>query len=276
MPKLTWLCPERDRDVMHFDLNVYLGRWPFRRLRHAGAEGVRQLMARTRTGQALAIPLQAVFYKDCLDGVCEMVEDIGPGSADLLPLGVVNPNFPGWERDLRHMVEALGCVGCGVVPNYHGYRVYDPCAEALFRTMGEMGLPALVFVRLWDERSHHWRMQVPPLTVEDISYVLKTYPEVRVAVCNANLPVESAALAPILSDRAQTLLTTAYKSLKLAEMVDRVGAEQIAYASGMPFYYPESALLQVLDAEIDEQARTLILAQNARAFLGLEEGHDAH
>ena len=261
---------------MYFDLNVYLGRWPFRRLRHAGAEGVRQLMARTGTGQALAIPLQAVFYKDCLDGVREMVEDIGPEGADLLRLGMVNPNFPGWERDLRYMVETLGCVGCGVVPNYHGYRVYDPCAEALFRTLGEMDLPALLFVRLWDERSHHWCMQVPPVAVEDLSYVLKTYPEVRVAVCNANLPSEGVALAPILSDRAQTLLTTAYKSLKLAQMVDCVGAEHIAYGSGMPFYYPESALLQVLDADIDDRARALILAQNARAFLGLEEGQGAH
>jgi hypothetical protein len=36
---------------MRFDLNVYLGRWPFRRLRYAGAEGVRQLMARTGARQ---------------------------------------------------------------------------------------------------------------------------------------------------------------------------------------------------------------------------------
>jgi predicted TIM-barrel fold metal-dependent hydrolase len=260
---------------MVFDLNVYLGRWPFRHLRHAGAEGVRRLMARTGTSQALAIPLQAVFYRDCLDGVREMVEDIGPDGADLLPLGMVNPNFPGWERDLRQMVEALGCVGCGLVPTYHGYTVYDPCAEALFRTLGEMDFPALLFVRLWDERSHHWRMQVPPLAVDDLSYLLKTYPEVPVAVCNANLPTEGAALAPILSDRAQTLLTTAYKSLKLAETVDRLGADHVAYGSGMPLYYPESALLQVLDAGLDEPARTRILAQNARAFLGLGEGRDA-
>jgi predicted TIM-barrel fold metal-dependent hydrolase len=259
---------------MVFDLNVYLGRWPFRRLRHAGAEGVRVLMARTGTSRALAIPLQAVFYKDCLDGVREMVEDIGEGT-DLLPLGMVNPDFPGWERDLRQMVEGLGCVGCGLVPNYHGYRVYDPCADALFRTLGEMGLPVLLFIRLWDERSHHPRMQVPPLAVEDLIFVLKTYPELRVAVCNANLPAEGAALAPVLFDRALTLLTTAYKSLKLAQMVERVGAEHIAYGSGMPFYYPESALLQVRDAEIDDRARAMILAENARAFLGLGEGHDA-
>jgi predicted TIM-barrel fold metal-dependent hydrolase len=135
-----------------------------------------------------------------------------------------------------------------------------------------MGLPALVFVRLWDERSHHWRMQVPPLAVDDLAYVLKTYPELRVAVCNANLPIEGAALAPVLPDRAQTLLTTAYKSLKLAEMVARVGADRIAYGSGMPFTYPESALLQVRDAEIDERSRARILGQNAAAFLGEKAG----
>ena len=232
-------------------------------------------MARTKTERALAIPLQAVFYKDCLEGVCEMVEQIGPDGTDLLPLAMVNPNFPGWERDLRQMVEEMGCVGCGVVPNYHGYRVYDPCAQALFRTLGDIEFPVLVFIRLQDERSHHWRMQVPPLAVDDLNYVLKTYPALRIAVCNANLPSEGAALAPILADRAQTLLTTAYKSLKLAQMVERVGVEHIAYGSGMPFYYPESALLQVRDAEIDERARATILARNARAFLSLGEGHDA-
>ena len=31
---------------MHFDLNVYLGHWPFRRLRYGSAKGVRQLMSR--------------------------------------------------------------------------------------------------------------------------------------------------------------------------------------------------------------------------------------
>jgi uncharacterized protein len=260
---------------MHFDLNVYLGHWPFRRLRYGGAKGVRQLMSRTGVGQAVAIPLQAVFYKDCLDGVVEMIEDIGQDQTDLLPLGIVNPNFPGWERDLSVMVEELGCVGCGMFPPYHGYQVYDPCAEALFRTLIDMNLPALLFVRLWDERSHHWRMQVPSLPVEDISYVLKTFPGMRTAVCNANLPAEGAALIPALADRAPTLFTTAYKSLGLSEMVARMGAEHIAYGSGMPFYYPESSLLQVLDADIDALAKAQILGQNARAFLKLEAERDA-
>ena len=254
---------------MHFDLSVYLGRWPFLHLRYAGAAGVRQLLARTGTGQALAVPLQAIFYKDCLDGVLEMIEDIGPESTDLLPLAVVNPGFPGWERDLQYMVEELRCVGCGVIPNYHGYKVYDPCSESLFRRLAEMGLPALVFIRFRDERSHHWCMQVPSLPVDDVTYVLKAFPELRVAVCNANLLTEGIALAPCFADRAQTLLTTAYKSLNLAQVVGQIGAEHVAYGSGAPMYYPESALLQVLDAEIDKDARSLILRQNARAFLGL-------
>jgi uncharacterized protein len=89
---------------MTFDLNVYLGHWPFRRLRVSGAAGVRKLMARNGIQQALAIPLQGIFYKDCLDGAQEMAEEIGARSRDLLSLGMVNPRFPGWERDLRTMV----------------------------------------------------------------------------------------------------------------------------------------------------------------------------
>lgn len=253
----------------HFDLNVYLGYWPFRRLRVAGAAGVRHLMARTGVDQALAIPLQAVFYKDCLDGVTEMIEDIGPERHDLLPLAIVNPAFPGWEADLDRMIGELGCVGCGVLPNYHGYAVYDACACALFTRLVRLGLPALIFVRLWDERSHHVRMQVFPVSIDDVSYVLKTFPDLRVAVCNAILPSEGVALAAVLADRAPVLLTTAYKSLQLAQCVAQIGASHIAYASGAPLYYPESALFQVLDAEIDVQSRSAVLGGNARAFLGL-------
>lgn len=256
---------------MRLDLNVYLGQWPFRRLRYAGAAGVRQLMARAGVQQALAFPLQAAFYKDCLDGVMEMVEDIG-SQRDLLPLAVINPRFPGWEQDLEQMVGGLGCAACGVIPNYHGYRVYDRCAGDLFRKLGEMSLPALLFMRLWDERSHHWCMQVPPLAVEDVTYVLKTFPDIRLAVCNANLPAEGVPLAPSLTGRAHALLTTGYKSLNLREVIERIGAEHVAYGSGAPMYYPESALYQILDADIDDGTREQILGRNARSFLGLEGG----
>jgi hypothetical protein len=128
----------------------------------------------------------------------------------------------------------------------------------------------LVFVRLWDERSHHVRMQVPPLSIDDVSYVLKTFPDLRLAVCNAILPSEGIALVDALADRAPALLTTSYKSLQLAQSVDRIGAAHLAFGSGAPLYYPESALLQVLDADMDERARASILGGNARAFLGLE------
>lgn len=227
-------------------------------------------MARTDVAQALAIPLQAVFYKDCLDGVLEMIDDIGADRQDLLPSAIVNPAFPGWERDLDQMVGELGCVGCCVLPNYHGYSLYDACAGALAAHLTRLGLPMLIFVRLWDERSHHARMQVPAVPVDDVSYVLKTFPDLRVAVCNAILPSEGVALASALADRAPALLTASYKSLQLAESVAQIGAAHLAYGSGAPLYYPESALLQVLDADIDEQARSAILGQNARAFLGLE------
>ncbi len=256
---------------MIFDANVYIGTWPFRRLRHAGASNVRQLMARTGITRALAIPLQAVFYKDCLDGVQEMVDDIGV-AGDLLPLAMVNPRFPGWERDLRTMVEEWGCVACGLIPTYHGYRVYDPCAAALCQRLQELRLPALVFVRLQDERSHHWRMQVPPLAVDDLLYLLKTFPDLSLAICNANLPVEGVALAPALADRAATLLTTAYKSLKLPQMVERLGVQHLAFASGMPLHYPESALFQVRDAGLSDAERRAILWDNAAAFLHITGG----
>ncbi|MBN1348836.1 amidohydrolase family protein [candidate division KSB1 bacterium] len=252
---------------MIFDLNVFLGYWPFRRLRHSGSKNVLKLMDRTNTDKALALPLQAVFYKDCLEGVQEMLNDIGSDRNRLLPLAVVNPNFPGWERDLRDTIENLGCVGCGILPNYHGYRVYDSCCEALLKTLIELDLPALLFIRLWDERSHHWCMRVPPIDIQDIEYVLNTFPALRIAIGNANLPSEGVSLVPFMKDRTQTLLLTSYKSLYLARMIEQIGAAHLAYGSGTPMYYAEAALMQILEADIDESARSRILYENAASFI---------
>ena len=258
---------------MILDFQVYLGHWPFRRLRHAGAAGVRQLLSRTGATRGLAIPLQGVFYKDPLEGVREMIEELGPERRDLLPVAMVNPRLPGWERDLRTMVEEWGCVACGLIPTYHAYRVYDDCTAALCRLLIELKLPALLIVRLQDERSHHWCMQVPPLPIDDVTYLLKSFPALPLAVCNPNLPAEGPALLPALGDRAATLLTASYKSFKLAEMVERLGVEHLAYGSGLPLNYPEAALYQVRDADLSEEARSRILGGNACAFLGIEEGH---
>ena len=257
---------------MIFDLNIYLGQWPFRRLRHAGASGVSRLLARAGAGQALATPLQAVFYKDPSEGVREMLDDLGPDHPNILPAAMVNPAFPGWERDLRQMVEEWGCVACGVIPTYHGYRAYDACATAVFGALEQMSLPALLFVRLQDERSHPLLMQVPALPVDDAAYLLKTFPRVPMAICNANLPAEAPPLAPLLGDRAATLFTTSYKSLQLESMVTLLGSEHIAYGSALPLHYPESALFQVQRADIAAADRSRILDGNARAFLGLSGG----
>jgi len=258
--------------MMTFDFTVYSGYWPFRQLRYAGASGLTRLMARTGVSQALAVPLQGVFYKDCLDGVREMCADLASHAGKFLPSAVVNPNFPGWERDLRTMVEDFGCVACGMLPNYHGYRVTDGCAAALLRLLEQMNVPCLIFIRLWDERSHHWCMQVPPLSVDEVNYLLKLFLTVPMAICNAILPIEGVALAPAFQDRAATVLTTAYKSINLDQVLPQVGPEHLVYGSGAPLFYPESALLQIQMARLDSGVREKILCRNALDFLGLKGG----
>jgi predicted TIM-barrel fold metal-dependent hydrolase len=257
---------------MIFDMTVLVGRWPFRRLSYAGAAGARQLMSRTGTCAGLAVPLQGAFYVNPMEAVAEMVEDLRATKAGLTlhPCAVVNPSFPGWERDLSRAVTDLGCVACALFPTYHGYQVYDSAADGLFSQLTAMGLPTMLFIRLQDERSHHWRMQVPAVPIQDCVYLCKTYPDLPLAIANCNLPVEAPALAAAIHGRsASTLVTTSYKSLHLARMVELLGVSRLAYASALPLFYPESALLQVRNAPLESTEKTAILAENGRAFLGL-------
>lgn len=257
---------------MSIDMTAFLGPWPFRALPHRDADGLGSLIARVGISHAVVTPLPGFFYKNPAEAVAEMLKEMGESRERLLPCAIINPTFPGWRRDLATMVDDWGCVACALSPTYHSYRIYDQEASDLLGALAEMGIPALLFVRLQDERSHPPLMQVPPLPIDHVVLALRAHPHLAMAVCNLNLPAEAPALVASLARPAPTLLTTSYKSLQLARMVDLLGAEHLAYASCMPLFYPESSMAQVRDAGIEEAARYEIMEGNARAFLSIPGG----
>ena len=160
---------------MIVDANTYFGRWPFRRLFFAGGAGLSALCRRIGVSTALVTPLAAAFYRDCLSAVEEMLEDPGWDGSLMRAIGSVNPTFPGWEQDLETMAR-LGCVGIRLLPNYHGYKLFDDAALALVRRVHEHGLPVILTIRMQDERSHHPLMPVPAVPVEDVRFLLREQP----------------------------------------------------------------------------------------------------
>lgn len=260
---------------MIIDANAWAGRWPFRRLHYSGASGLGQLISRTGTDLALVSPIEGAFYRDCLSAMRGMLEEQGWDPARMKPMAVVNPAFPGWEADFETMVGEMGCVALRLIPNYHGYRLYDDVALELVRRAQAAGLPVVVTVRMQDERSHHWCMHVPPVSVDDVRFLLRELPEGRYLLSQATF-AEVSALLPDLELVADGAWEMSYKPP--AFLVERVVEEghggRMLYGSGAVLQYPESLLLPVQEAPIAEEAREAMLSGNARRLFGLGGGDD--
>jgi len=252
------------------DVNTYVGHWPFRRIQPAGAKGLLSILDRTKTEIGLATPMQGIFYKDCLEGLREMLEEIEEYRSRLWPLAVINPAFPGWEEDFAVSIDRLGARGLRLFPNYHGYSLDDASAQALLRETEARGLPVMISVRIRDERSHHWLVKVPAVPVAEIDRMLTALPDLKVILGNA-LWNELDALADHLTDRVNTFAEMShFKSpmFIVEEFVRRFGAERLLYGSAAPLHYPEAQWLRVIRAEVSDEEKEEILGGNASALFG--------
>lgn len=257
---------------MIIDANAYCGRWPFRRLSHPGAAGLKALMDRTGTDLAIVSPIAGAFYRDALTAVEEMVEDDGWDATRMKPVATVDPTYPGWDADLDAMVSRLGCVAVRVFPNYDSYRLYDEPAVALVGKAQTMGLPLIITMRMQDERSHHERMQVEAVSVEDVRFLLRTMPHGRYVLSNVTWgEVSSLRVELGMADDAVWEMSYKPPPYYIERAAQDLGVEHILYGSGAPLQYPESALTVVQQAHIDKCSRSTIFNGNAKRVFGLRE-----
>jgi hypothetical protein len=125
---------------MIVDCNVSLGHWPFRRLRDADPAGFVRWMDDCGVTQAWVAPFEALLFGPVQEAN-EMLAEALEGYEDrLIQVPVVNPAYPGWEDDLRELLEQPG-PALRLLPNYHGYSlariIHDRCGGA--RRGGALG-----------------------------------------------------------------------------------------------------------------------------------------
>src|SRR5262245_33148554 len=180
---MTSLLPPSSPLPDLFDVNCAVGDWPFRRVPCNTVDRLLRRMSRLGIHRAAVSRLENVFYKDCLSGNRELAALIAGHADRFVPLYVLNPAFPGWERDLDLCVAELGLAGghggLRLYPGYHGYSLEGPEAAALLSRAQAMQLTVSVAVRLEDERTHHRLYRVSPVPASALAGVMATFPAVR-------------------------------------------------------------------------------------------------
>lgn len=255
------------------DLNAYLGHFAFRPLRHNTAEGLLRLMDRKSIERAAVSSAAAITYRNAAAGNEEVANQIRPHRDRFILFGVLNPAYAGWREDLRRLVERHGARGLRLYPRWHNYRLTDPVCLELVREAAASSLVVSIPIRVEDRRQQSWLVDIPEVDHAEIAALVRAVPEARFVLVNgsgytgsvlgrkdnglpANYSVDISLLAVELAN-------------ELGRLLELLGEDRVVFGTGMPFHYPDPAILKLELLEAPEPVKEKIRRGNATRLLGL-------
>ena len=251
------------------DVNVYLSRWPFRRLPD---DDTPELVARLKAHgieQAWAGSFDALLHRD-VGGVNLRLADEcrRHGAGRLLPIGAVNPRLPDWEEDVRRCDEEYRMPGLRLHPNYHGYKLDDPAVERLFDIAVERKLIVQIAVTMEDDRTQHPLVQVPHVDCQPLVEHARRRPELRLLLLNAFRSLRVDQLEKLADVPNIAFDVAMLEGLGgISRLAKVVGIKRVLLGSYAPFFALESALLKLDESPLAGFERVAGGGGNARALL---------
>ena len=258
---------------MIIDVNAYLGHFAFRRLRHNTAASLLALMDSKQIDKAVVSSAGAITYRNAQAGNEEVAEEVRGHRNRLIPFAVINPFYAGWQDDLKICHEEFGMAGLRLYPKWHNYQLSSPCCRELVNAATERGMVISIVIRAEDNRQRSWLLNIPDVPLAEIVELVKAHPKARFILLNgigytrsplgrrdnglpSNYAIELSRLSAVLAN-------------ELGQLITNLGAERVMFGTGMPFKYPDPALvkLEVLDAS--EADKENIRSQNAMTWLRL-------
>lgn len=255
------------------DVNAYLGHFAFRQLRNNTARGLLTLMDRKGIERAVVSSAAAITYRNSQAGNEEVAAEV-KGQADrLIPFAVLNPAYAGWKDDLKICHEQFGVKGLRLYPRWHNYRLSDPAALELARAASERGLLISIPIRAEDRRQQSWLVDVPDMAHDEIAGLVRAVPEGRYLIGNgggfAGSPLGRKNNGLPANYCIDISLLSAVMANEIGRLLENLGEDRVVFGTGMPFHYPDAALLKVEVLDAPESVKQKIRHGNAARLLAL-------
>lgn len=251
------------------DVNIWLSRWPCRRLPYDETPELVARLQELKVAQAWVGSFDMLLHRD-IAGVNERLAADCNTAADLLiPCGAINPMLPDWEDDVRRCVEQHGMRIVRVTPGYHGYDLSDARFRRLLELAGERKLVVQVVVRMEDERTQWTLLKAKDVEVKPLEKLLEEFPEAKLQVLNG---LHAAGVQQWIQRGVPRNVTFDIGTLEGAAGIGRVlkhlPPDQLCFGSHFPLFVWEAAELKLRETELSRPVREMIAEGNARGLLG--------
>lgn len=250
---------------MIFDVNVYLSRWPFRRLPHDETPVLVTKLKQNQIHQAFAGSFDGLLHKDLRAVNQRLTEDCKThGSELLVPVGSINLKLPDWESDVIACHEELKMPGLRLHPNYHGYQLSDPAVQKLFAMAAERGLFIQIAMRMEDDRTQHPLVRVPDVNFEPLPDLMKQHKKLQVTILNGLKSLRGANLTSLTANPNLTVEIAMLEGVGgIEKLMKQVPYQQILFGSYLPFFYLESSLNKLKESDLGAEIQKQITWENA-------------
>lgn len=247
------------------DTNISLFHWPFRRLPLDETAALVGALQSLQVTQAWAGSFEGLLHRD-LAGVNARLARACAEHPLLVPIGSINVELPGWERDLERCIDEHDMPGVRVHPNYHGYTLDDPRFAELIERATQAGRFVQVAAALEDTRTQHPHLQVPDVDLAPLAAVLRRVSGARVQILNARL--RGALLEKLIETPGIWFDTARVEGTHgVPQLVAQAGPARVMLGTHAPFLIPQAALIRVHESgELDEGPLRLLLGENAVSF----------
>jgi predicted TIM-barrel fold metal-dependent hydrolase len=200
-----------------------------------------------------------------------LFDALQPHRDRLLPLATLNPDYAGWQDDLRQCADEWGMRGLRLYPTYHRYDLAGDSAAALLAAAEERALPVSIPCAFEDPRQRHHLDTALDLTEHPIAFAARRFPNVRFLITNTPLTTLEMVARHIPHQRNVSFDVSALpgpESNAARQAYDVVGAEHLLFGSHAPFKYPQVALLRAESIGAADADRCAILGANAAHLFG--------
>jgi hypothetical protein len=256
---------------MIVDTNVYLLRWPFRRLPGDEPEALLAKLRQRNVAQAWAGSFDGMLHRDIAGVNLRLAQACrADGQGVLVPFGSVNPKLPDWQEDIRRCQEVHKMVGIRLHPNYHRYRLDDPVFAELLQLATDRRLIVQLALCMEDERTQSPLMRVPPVDITPLAEVVKSMPGLRLELlnCHSN-PSREEYRKIVAAGNVYTEISMVEGVAGVGRYVREMPLSRVLFGSYYPFFNFESALLKIQESGLDAASQKAICEDNVRGLMEL-------
>ena len=235
---------------MIFDSNTYLGHYPFRKTYYRTAFQLRDYLKGNGIDRAIVSSMPAVFYRDCMEGNLELLEEISGMQDFFEPAAVINPTYPGWQKDMERLHEQYGVRVVKLFPYAHNYFLTDSQAVKCLKFAGDLKMVVSLPASIENPLQRHCLDANRFICEEELVGAASMAPDTTFILHNSSAFLYAKAERAAGLKRKGKILYDFSRVDEIAQdtltqTVEAVGEDRIVFGSGAPLTYVDTQLVKI-------------------------------